>query len=51
MPIVEGFHKCDGLEVHIKVQEHNISDVVDGFECALRACGFVFDGHFELTED
>ena len=51
MPIVEGFHKVDGLEVHIKSQEHTLTEVVQAFECALRGCGFCFDGHFELTED
>ena len=48
MPIVEGFHKCDGLEVHIKTQTHTIQEVVEAFECALRGAGYSFDGHFEL---
>jgi hypothetical protein len=51
MPTVEGFHKCGGLEVHIKIKEHTIPEVVEAFECALRGCGFCFNGHFELTED
>ena len=51
MPIVEGFHKCDGLEVHIKTQGNTLPQVVEAFECALRGAGYCFDGHFELEED
>ena len=47
MPLVEGFHKCDGLEVHIKTQGHNINEVVEAFECALRGAGYCFNGHFK----
>jgi hypothetical protein len=51
MPIVEGMHRCDGLEVHIKTKEHNLTEVVTAFEHALRGCGFCFDGHFELDDE
>jgi hypothetical protein len=43
--------KCSPLEVTFEVPtgEVTISEMLYNFECYLRACGFIFDGHLEVV--
>jgi hypothetical protein len=43
--------KCSPIEVTFEIPtgEVTISEMLYNFECYLRACGFVFDGHLEVV--
>jgi hypothetical protein len=44
-------YKHGELTITMVTRGHNLSDVIEAFECALRGHGFYYNGKLEIVED
>lgn len=51
LPPVVSIYKHDDLKVMISTRGHNLDDVLEGVENALRGSGFFFDGSVGLVDE
>lgn len=46
-----GISKTENIKVMIVQNQATVPEVLEIVECALRGCGFCFDGHLEVVDE
>ena len=44
-------YEHDGLKISLTVDEHTITDILEGVEGVIKAAGYCFDGRLDIIND